>query len=715
MTVARSAGRLAARQSLLAALVGLLLGLMFGALQVTYDYGESAAGERRAVDQLLAVMREPAAQAAYNLNAVAAASVVQGILKFEAVHEVVLDNDFGETLARVQNPVVPADVPVWWSHLVPTRQVYRMTLEAGPAHKRVGELRVVVSQVPRIERFLQGLGRAAGLSLARALAVALVLGLLSYVTLTRPLTAIARRMEPGASDAASPEMAEAGRRDEIGQIAAAFLRYEDEVRQKTASLQASAAELTASEARYRRIVDTAGEGVWQVDAQGLTTFANEAIAQMLGTTTGWLAGRAMAAFVHPGDVEQLEPALRQRSGGDRPRQQLRFVRADTSVMRAELSVCPIADTEGRYAGALAMLTDATARLHQDDELRGTNERLRSMVDELERHKRDMVEITELNELLQSARNEPEAIEVISAAAKRLFGDRSGGLSMADTRGGEMVRVGAWGGITWVPERYTRDVCWAIRRGTPHEHSTRRGLRCAHHPGAQAGSTLCTPLYVEGELLGVLHVADGHEAAQETFDEALRQRVQVFGEVVKLGLSNLRLREHLREQAVRDPLTGLPNRRMFDEILPRELARSSRAGQVVTVAMIDVDHFKHFNDSYGHKVGDRVLHAVAATLTHSVRAGDLCCRYGGDEFLCLLVGMTAVEAKARFERVLANLAAGKDAQAAQLPERVTFTVGLASASGPATDAATLMLAADSALYAAKARGRNCVEVAEPVSA
>ncbi|MEY4749598.1 MAG: hypothetical protein RIQ60_1812 [Pseudomonadota bacterium] len=699
------AARLAARQSLYAALVGLLLGVLFGALEVTFNYSESAATERRAVEQLLSVMREPAAQAAYNLNQVAASGVVQGVLKFDAVREVTLANELGEVLSHSSNPLVPRTGHNWWSDLVPSEQVYNLALEVGSPRQRVGELRVVLSQVPRVERFLHGLWRAAGVSIARALAVALVLGLLSYLTLTRPLTAIAQRMHQGTErDAlAARVMAEANRADEIGEIAGAFLRYEDAVRQQTASLE-------ASEARYRRIVDTAGEGVWQLDATGCTVFANEAIAHMLGSTPAALQGRAMAAYVEAGMAAQLAQWLQLRSGGERGRRQLRLLRSDGASLRAELSICPIQDAGGQHAGALVMVTDATERLLQDDQLRATNERLQAMVNELERHKQDMAEVSELNQLLQSARDEAEAVAVIGAAAERLFGDHSGALSMVDDQAGDMARVSAWGDVAWVPQRYARESCWAIRRGTPHEQSPRRGLRCVHHAGDEVGCTLCTPLYIEGELLGVLHVADGLDAARSAFDDALRQRVQVFGEVVKLGLSNLRLREHLREQAVRDPLTGLPNRRMFDEILPRELARCSRAGQVLTVAVIDVDHFKRFNDSYGHKVGDRVLQVVASTLTNSVRAGDLCCRYGGDEFLCLLQGMTAAEAKTRFDRVLADLTASTQSGPNQLPEAVSITVGLASATQPGTDAASLVQAADAALYTAKARGRNCVEVA-----
>jgi diguanylate cyclase (GGDEF)-like protein len=191
--------------------------------------------------------------------------------------------------------------------------------------------------------------------------------------------------------------------------------------------------------------------------------------------------------------------------------------------------------------------------------------------------------------------------------------------------------------------------------------------------------------------------------------SLLQRVEVFGQVVKLGLSNLRLRETLRAQALRDPLTGLPNRRLFDETLPRELIRCLRAGQPLTVAAVDVDFFKRFNDSYGHEVGDRVLRTVADVLLQGIRASDMACRYGGDEFMCLMPGIDAADARERFESALRQLAAR--AGVGELPDDViTFTVGLASAPRHGSDVAALIGAADAALYAAKERGRNCVEVA-----
>ncbi len=707
----RISGRLAVRLALIAALCGFVFGVAFSAFEISRDYAELAADQKRAIAQMLAVIREPAAQACYQLSEQAAGVVVTGTLAFAPVREAVLRNDFGETLARGSHPAMPVETEAWWTRFVPPTQAYTLTLDYGPAKKRVGELTVIADQGPLVARFLQGVWRVIGSSIARSLIVALALGVLMYLTLTRPLASIAARIRLAPSPESPAPLPEAGRRDEIGEIAAAFQRYEQEARERTRNLEQSAHALSASEARYRRVVETAGEGVWQVDANGTTTLTNEAMAQMLATTAASLVGRSMYDFMDAEGRRVQQELLQSRRSGTGNRREMRFVRADGGELWAEVSTCSIVDADGRPAGALAMVMDATERRRSEDELRTTNAQLRSMVGDLERHKRDMAQIAELNELLQSARGEAEAFDVIRATAARLFADGAGALSIS---GGadELVRVGDWGRSTWIPARITRDSCWAIRRGGSHEQSPAAGVQCAQHGANPVGAALCIPLYVEGQLLGMLHVSGA--GGGDRVDEALRQRAEIFGAVIKLGLSNLRLRESLRQQAVRDPLTGLPNRRLFDEMLPRELARCLRSGQPVTIAMIDVDRFKHFNDTYGHDAGDRVLRRIAATLTRSIRSADVACRYGGDEFLCLMSGMTAAEARARFERVLEEDAVADGAEPGDLPEPVTFTVGLATAPDCATDAAGLLRAADAALYDAKASGRHCVAVAMGLS-
>lgn len=704
----RGIGRLASRHAMLAAWLGVMMGAVFSVLQIGDEYRRSVDAERDAILQMMAVMREPAAQAGYNLNEQAARVVVQGALSFTPVQQATLTSDFGEVLAEGTNASVAAGADAWWTRFIAPTQVHTLPLEFGPARRRVGELKVVTAQAPRVERFLRDAWRDAGLNVLRSVTVALALGVLSYLTLTRPLTAIARRIAhgPAASGRGEP-MPEAGRRDEIGQIAVAFEHYERDADDRARSLEASAQALAASEVRYRRIVETAGEGVWQLDDQGCTLLANEAMARMLGTTPQALVGRSLFEFVDPADRDEVQTLLHGHPCGDGSRPEIRFRRIDGEEVWTEVSTCPIADAEGRLSGTLAMVTNSTERRGRDAQLHATNAQLTSMVADLERHKSDMAQIGELNELLQSARTEAEAFDAIRAAAAHLFADSSGGFSVTG-KDDEMVVVGTWGDTHGLPATYDRGTCWAIRRGGRHLHSAQRGICCGHRPGDQRGTMVCTPLYMDGELVGVLHLhlAQVDSAALE---ESLRQRTDVFGEVVKLGLSNLRLRETLREQALRDALTGLPNRRLFDETLPRELLRCLRADQPLTVAVVDVDHFKQINDTYGHETGDRMLRLVGDVLTRSIRASDMACRYGGDEFMCLLPGMDAQDARLRFEQALRQLAAQAGPPA--LPgAALTFTVGLATAPGCGADAASLVSAADAALYVAKEKGRNCVHVA-----
>jgi diguanylate cyclase (GGDEF)-like protein/PAS domain S-box-containing protein len=172
-----------------------------------------------------------------------------------------------------------------------------------------------------------------------------------------------------------------------------------------------------------------------------------------------------------------------------------------------------------------------------------------------------------------------------------------------------------------------------------------------------------------------------------------------------------LQANLREQAIRDPLTGLFNRRYLQETLPRELARAEREGRPLSVSMLDLDHFKQLNDTYGHLAGDAMLQQLAKVLTQLTRSSDILVRYGGEEFIVVLPDSTpqiacqrAEEWRAAFEQVTAN--------AAQPLQRITLSVGIASYPRDGTSAEELIHQADMALYRAKSGGRNQVATAEP---
>jgi diguanylate cyclase (GGDEF)-like protein len=167
-----------------------------------------------------------------------------------------------------------------------------------------------------------------------------------------------------------------------------------------------------------------------------------------------------------------------------------------------------------------------------------------------------------------------------------------------------------------------------------------------------------------------------------------------------------LQERLRDQATRDALTGLYNRGYLEEALRRELILAKCAAQPLSVIMVDLDRFKAVNDRFGHLAGDEVLRAFGALLTRRARGGDVCCRYGGEEFLLVLPGMPAASAVERAEQLRRALAAAPIAYG-RSQIAVTASFGIAVFPRAGWTAEELLASADSALYAAKTAGRNRV--------
>jgi diguanylate cyclase (GGDEF)-like protein len=167
----------------------------------------------------------------------------------------------------------------------------------------------------------------------------------------------------------------------------------------------------------------------------------------------------------------------------------------------------------------------------------------------------------------------------------------------------------------------------------------------------------------------------------------------------LALRNAALLDEVERLATRDGLTGLANRRLFEESLERETARSNRLGTPLSLLILDVDHFKQINDTYGHPAGDAVLREIGTAVAGSTKAFDVAARYGGDEFVVHLPGCTAVDAGGVADRVRVEIAH----QVIDAP--VTVSVGIATMPDNALDAERLVAAADSALYEAKRSGRD----------
>jgi diguanylate cyclase (GGDEF)-like protein len=218
---------------------------------------------------------------------------------------------------------------------------------------------------------------------------------------------------------------------------------------------------------------------------------------------------------------------------------------------------------------------------------------------------------------------------------------------------------------------------------------------------------------QGEALGILHLAGprgGMGGPTGSAEERTRLAVTV-AEHLALAVANLRLRESLRAQSIRDPLTGLFNRRYMEETLERELRRAERARHPVGILVLDVDHFRRFNDAHGHDGGDAVLAGLGGLLLANVRGGDVACRHGGEEFVLILPGASTLESHRRATELLEATREFQVAHAGQLLGPVTCSVGVATYPEHGTTREALLRAADTAVYRAKHEGRNQVVVAE----
>jgi len=187
-------------------------------------------------------------------------------------------------------------------------------------------------------------------------------------------------------------------------------------------------------------------------------------------------------------------------------------------------------------------------------------------------------------------------------------------------------------------------------------------------------------------------------------------LRAFGEQVALSLSNLSLRDSLRQQSIRDPLTGLFNRRYMEEALAIETERAKRDKASFSVLMLDLDHFKHFNDTHGHGAGDAVLQTLGKFLQRHVRGGDIACRYGGEEFTLVLPSASLESACQRAEQLCEGVRALTVEYKNEILSLMTISVGVAAFPNHGEKWEVVLQAADVALYQAKNGGRDRVTVA-----
>lgn len=331
-----------------------------------------------------------------------------------------------------------------------------------------------------------------------------------------------------------------------------------------------------------------------------------------------------------------------------------------------------------------------------------NAQLESTVTRIEADRVSTGALARFAGLLQACPTVEEAFRVSAHSLALILPETAGTLYLLRNSRDHVEAMADWGNPAVRPNQMGPQDCWALRVGKSFD-SQAEGLLCPHLTTSDSAFRTCVPLRAQGMDLGVLVIEHAKEWEHVVLAEAAAEQLA-------LAVANLRLRETLRTQSLRDPLTGLPNRRELEEALPREAARAERTAEPLTMLVLDIDYFKRFNDTYGHEAGDTVLQCFGRLLSETVRGEDLVVRLGGEEFVVLLPNTSAEAGAEHAERIRLRVSQLSVKHHGQPLGNISASIGLATFRTHTHDIGQLLGLADAALYKAKNDGRNRVQVA-----
>lgn len=345
------------------------------------------------------------------------------------------------------------------------------------------------------------------------------------------------------------------------------------------------------------------------------------------------------------------------------------------------------------------------------------ESLNLLVNELELRTSQMTTLNEMGFLLESSANVPDASAVVADSVQKLFPEApSGTLYLFKSSRNLLESASRWGTTGLSEPTFLSDTCCSVRRSQPHwSEQPGSGITCRHLTESSTSECLCVPMIAQGNTVGVLHLEfERNELQCDSDRRSLRdthQRLAISAaSQIAVQLASLQLRETLRERSIRDPLTYLFNRRFLEESLEVALMRAARNMQSLSVVLVDIDHFKRFNDTFGHDAGDQVLKSIADLLRTFFRASDICCRYGGEEFAIILPDSSLQNAVVRANALRTEAKRLDLNYDGQNLGAITVSAGVATFPEHGSSSEVLLKSADRSLYESKASGRDVVTAA-----
>lgn len=457
--------------------------------------------------------------------------------------------------------------------------------------------------------------------------------------------------------------------------------------------------------RLLALLDSIPLIIWSTDTEGRTQILNNRRwLSFIGLDEDHSQGMLWYDALHSEDQQQCIDAIRIAFKWHRPFAVEYRLRRHDDVYRWILdSGEPIHMPDGNFCGYVGCAIDITER-------KATEQQLKHSHDALTKTAQDIELLSELNEYLQICTATSEVTGVLSHYVQRLFPECAGAICMINESRSLVETLVVWGDTGIGKQVFTQDECWALRRGKLHHSQPQQNaLNCAHVGSDIDQAYLCVPMIAHSDVQGMLHLrfAPADRETNEFASIAYNYRPLAvnFAETMALALANFKLREALKYQSIRDPLTQLYNRRYMLESLEREIRRAERSQSLVGVIMLDVDHFKRYNDSWGHHGGDAALQELAKFFRNTIRGADIVSRYGGEEFTIVLPDITAEDLLVHAEILRAGASQVPIMCRDQHLANITISLGLALFPQHGGNVEAVLQAADKALYQAKNAGRD----------
>ena len=453
--------------------------------------------------------------------------------------------------------------------------------------------------------------------------------------------------------------------------------------------------------------------VW--DPQFRITQFNRTFESLTGRKASDIIGKSLELLFPPAMVENTMKSICKTLTGERWEViEISIQHIDGSVRTVLWNSATIFAPDGKTAVAIiAQGQDITERKKAEEEKRQANEKLTVLVKKLEDRNYQNIIMGEMREMLQACSTMEEAAPIIRGLMEKLFPNSEGALFMMSPSRSDLESVARWGDFPKDVDDnvFAPDACWALRRGRTYiVENVSVGPLCPHLKHPPSTAYVCLPLIAKSDVLGLLHLRDRQFTqiqSEQNVISGLKDMAVILSEYLSLSIANIQLNERLARQSIRDPLTGLFNRRFMIESLEREIKRAERNHTQVGIIMADIDHFKEFNDKYGHAAGDQVLTQMGGFFKAGLRGSDVACRYGGEEFVFFLPECSAENNFKRADQMREEVKNLAVRYGGELLASITLSMGISTYPDQGRNAEDLLRVADAALYRAKQEGRDRV--------